>query len=548
MAFFIAMLATGGIFVVDQVIQEKREERERKEREERERYQRKLEEEEKKLKEKLEEQKRENERKEKAAREEAERRRQEENRRRMERERIERERLEKLKREKELKKKKEEEERRKKLEEERKLREKEEQKRKEHERIMKEQEEQRRKFLEEQKRIQIEKEKMEKKRQELESQRLAIIKNNQNNYNNYINRYNTYTNNYNRRFTDIQNEIYIYDNKYNNVQKYSRQIQEQYKQDIFRINNDFFIRQKNIERRREETNNFYNRINEERRKREEYKRQLRKEALEKYEAEKEYQKNNFLGQINIKSKLYLNLECINSNIVPKIKEKIMNKINIKEHLEFMIGNYGEELIEEKVKQKLKYFNILIIGETGKGKSTLINSMLYLNPLKDGAKEGKVDSITKGEPKPYISNKIHHLRLWDTEGYSYDENFDIYKFYESISGFIQAQIKKGRPEDFIHAIWYCINGTRFEIKEKQFILEFQKAYPENKIPIILVYTQAYKPSQVEKFKKGCDSFLKQNNIEFIDVIAKKFKHLQPKNLKSLFEMTKNKINAAVNSWS
>ena len=223
----------------------------------------------------------------------------------------------------------------------------------------------------------------------------------------------------------------------------------------------------------------------------------------------------------------------------------MNIIDIANHLESMIRNYGNVLIEQKVKQKLKYFNILVIGETGKGKSTLINSMLYLNPLIDGAKEGKVESITKGEPKPYISNKIQYLRLWDTEGYTY-KNLNINKFYESISSFIQAQIEKEKPEDCIHAIWYCINGSRFEEKEKQFILKFQKAYPDIKLPIILVYTQAYKPSQVKKFKEGCESFLKENKIDFIDVIAKKYMHCEQKNLKTLFEMTKNKINVAINS--
>ena len=72
----------------------------------------------------------------------------------------------------------------------------------------------------------------------------------------------------------------------------------------------------------------------------------------------------------------------------------------------------------------------------------------------------------------------------------------------ISDFIEGQINKGKPEDCIHAIWYCINGTRFDNNEKQFILEFQKAYPDNKIPIILIYTQANKPTQVKKFRNGC----------------------------------------------
>ena len=542
MAFFAGLFALGNAFIIGKAIHDRREEREREEREERERQRR---EEERKIREKLEEQKRENERKEKEAREAEERRREEENRRRSERERIAREKLEQMKREQEIRKKKEEEERKKRLEEERKLKEEEERKRKEEERRMKEQEEQRRRFYEEQRRYQQEQEEMERRRRELNNRRYRIRKNDEDNYNNYISRYNTYTNDYNRRFTYNQNEINRWDDDYNNNQLYSRQIQEEYKYNLFSLNNDFCTRQKNIERKREETNNYYNRINEERRKKEEYKRKLKKEAIDKYETEKEHQKNKFLEQINIKQNISLNKEYINSNLIPYTKDKIMNIIDIANHLESMIRNYGNILIEQKVKQKLKYFNILVIGETGKGKSTLINSMLYLNPLIDGAKEGKVESITKGEPKPYISNKIQYLRLWDTEGYTY-KNLNINKFYESISSFIQAQIEKEKPEDYIHAIWYCINGSRFEEKEKQFILKFQKAYPDIKLPIILVYTQAYKPSQVKKFKEGCESFLKENKIDFIDVIAKKYMHCEQKNLKTLFEMTKNKINVAINS--
>jgi len=537
--FFLGILGTA--------IHESR--KEKREREERERFERMRREEERMLQAKREQQKKENEAKLKAAKEEEERRIKKAEQERIEKERIEKQRLERIRREQEeIRRRQQEEQKRIKMEREKKIREEEEKWRKEQEiklRKLKEQEERKKEIERQQELFRKEQEKMEKERQELCKKKTLFIQQKKNIYNNYITQYNTYTNNYNNAYNNNRIELERCTNNYLYNQSYSRRIEEEHKQNLYRINTDWRLKEYNIQKKWNDVNNYYNRINEERRRKEEYKRQLKQEAISKFQAEKEFHKNNILGKININKHISLNLEYINSNLIPYIKNKIMSKIEIYNHLKNVIQNYGNELIEEKVNQKLKYFNILVIGETGKGKSTLINSMLYLNPLNGGAKEGKLESITKGEPKPYISNKIPYLRLWDTEGYTYDK-FDLYTFYESISSFIQAQIRKGRPEDCIHAIWYCINGTRFEEKEKQFILEFQKAYPDNKIPIILVYTQAYRPTQVQKFKKGCEDFLIENKIDFIDVIARKYNVKEPKNLRNLFNMTMNKISSAIYS--
>jgi len=77
-----------------------------------------------------------------------------------------------------------------------------------------------------------------------------------------------------------------------------------------------------------------------------------------------------------------------------------------------------DIIFKKINEKLfspclTHLNVYIIGKTGLGKSTLINSILNLEE-REKAKENLGDPCTK-KTKQYTSNKIPWLRLNDSRG-------------------------------------------------------------------------------------------------------------------------------------
>ena len=244
-----------------------------------------------------------------------------------------------------------------------------------------------------------------------------------------------------------------------------------------------------------------------------------------------------------------------SSFTSELKNDFSQKHDFcKKEIEFEFNNYHKELnisidkitsiedqdnifisqINKSIKQlskkmselEVKHLNILLVGPSGVGKSFLINSILKLK--KNNLAETKISKPTTKTFNVYESKNVPNIRLIDSRGIEKGE-YNVDSVVEEITKFVEKKELSGNPDDFIHCIWYCITGTRFEDIEEQTLLKLSQLYDDSKLPVMVVYTQAIIPEYYKTIEKDIKKI--KNNIEFIPVIADDMKLSDGKNIKS-----------------
>ena len=200
-------------------------------------------------------------------------------------------------------------------------------------------------------------------------------------------------------------------------------------------------------------------------------------------------------------------------------ENLVNGFQITESIEDVISEQIKAKVDiflrEKGSSVIKHINIVLVGPTGVGKSTLVNSVLHLNK-NCCAKEGDAEPCTMGTPKYYDSPEIN-FRIADSRGIEKDKNYGVDEVVNDVKNFVEGQLLTKDPDKYVHCLWYCITGSRFEDVEQEALKKLSNIYDDNKLPINVVYTKATFPQLYEPIGEKIKKF--DNKLEFFPVVAK-----------------------------
>ena len=266
---------------------------------------------------------------------------------------------------------------------------------------------------------------------------------------------------------------------------------------------------------------------EEEQKKQKAKFEKQQHLLEKFKEQKkliiEDELNKLIEKFNQDSNTFCLKEIKQFDIteIEKLVSSFETSENLEEVNEEQIKQLTNAYMKEKGSSVIQHINILLAGPCGVGKSTLINSVLNL----EGdlcAKEGDSEPCTMGAPKYYGSPQITY-RIADSRGIEKSRDYGVDQVVKDIKDFVEKQLLTKEPDNYVHCIWYCITGARFEDVERESLETLSSIYDDNKLPIIVVYTKAVFPSQY----KGIQTKISQldKGFEFIPVIAKDFEFVE-----------------------
>ena len=209
--------------------------------------------------------------------------------------------------------------------------------------------------------------------------------------------------------------------------------------------------------------------------------------------------------------------------VPNYNEQISALIYTENAMDVYSNKIKKEIskITKNINEfEIKYLSIMLVGKSGVGKSTLINSVLKSNFAKEGTGSFQTINI-----EAYKSKNMPIFRLIDTRGIELNKNYGAKDVKRDTEKYIKDQYSANEPNNFVHCIWYCITGKRFEKAEIELLNYLRNSYGDNNIPVIIIYTQSWDENAIMEMEK----YIKKEkiNASFIRVLARTTKLIQNK---------------------
>lgn len=162
-------------------------------------------------------------------------------------------------------------------------------------------------------------------------------------------------------------------------------------------------------------------------------------------------------------------------------------------------------------------NVLVIGNSGVGKSTLINAVLG----KEAAKVGWGPEGTTKELQVY-GDENDPFRIIDTVGFE-PSWLKRRQAINSVKSWSKKRAKEGDPNSAVNVIWFCVDGTSRKLFPDTIRSLTEATGMWKSVPVVVVITKSYSmPERAENIEMVKEAFSRQKHAvvprEIIPVVA------------------------------